>query len=101
MSKVAGVLEFKARAGQGTALAQCIASAKPHVDQEAGTLSWLVLQSRTDPDTVFLVDVFADDDSLIAHMQGSAAKQILEAVPAYLAEEIRMHPSAIVEAKGA
>ena len=34
-------------------------------------------------------------------MVGDAARQILGSVPELLAEEIRMHPSAIVSAKGA
>ena len=101
MTKVAGVLAFKAKAGKGAELAQRIAAAKPHVEKEQGTLTWLVLHSNADPETVFLVDVFADSPSLDAHMAGDAARQILGSVPELLAEEISMHPSAIVSAKGA
>ncbi len=45
MSNVAGVISFKAKPGQGEEVARLIANALPHVEQEPGTLTWLVLRS--------------------------------------------------------
>lgn len=99
MSHVAGVVPFKAKPGQGEEVARLIASALPHVEQEPGTLTWLVLRSEADPDLVFLVDLFADTGSRNAHMNGEAAKQIFATVPPLLAEPPALHPAAVTASK--
>ncbi|MDM9627796.1 putative quinol monooxygenase [Rhizobium sp. S152] len=100
MSKVGGVIPFKAKPGQGGEVARLISSALPHVEREPGTLTWLVLRSDADPDLVFLVDLFADDESRTVHMHGEAAKQIFATVPPLLAEPPSVHPATVAAAKG-
>lgn len=100
MPTVAGVIPFKAKAGQGYEVARLIAAALPHVERENGTPLWLVLQSNADPDTVFLVDLFSDAAGRDAHMSGEAAKQIFATVPPLLAEKPQIHPSDLIAQKG-
>lgn len=100
MANVAGLIPFKAKPGQGDQVARLISAARPHVEKEPGTLTWLVLRSNADPDMVFLVDVFADAASRDAHMAGAAAKQIMDTVPAHLREPLEVHPSDLVIRKG-
>ncbi|MBO9195382.1 antibiotic biosynthesis monooxygenase [Rhizobium sp. 16-449-1b] len=99
MSNVAGVISFKAKPGQGEDVARLIANALPHVEQEPGILTWLVLRSEADPDLVFLVDLFADTASRNAHLSGEAAKQIFATVPPLLAEPPVVHPATITASK--
>lgn len=99
MSRVAGVILFQAKPGLGGEVSRCIAEALPAVEKEAGTTLWLVLQSRSDSDAVFLVDLFDGDASLQAHMKGDAAKLIFATVPELLAKEPELHPSLVVASK--
>ncbi|MDE1175606.1 MAG: hypothetical protein PW789_03270 [Edaphobacter sp.] len=100
MSIVAGVISFKAKPNRGSELANLIAAALPHVQEEPGTPLWLVLRSNADPETVFLVDLFQNAESRSAHMTGDAAKLIFATAPELLAEEPVMHPSDLIAAKG-
>ncbi|MFD0986285.1 putative quinol monooxygenase [Methyloligella solikamskensis] len=100
MSKIAGVIPFKAKPGQGADVAQALADALPHVEKETGTPLWMVLHSEVDPDCVFLVDLFTDEAAREAHMKGDAAAQIFATVPDLLAEEPVIHPAKTIAHKG-
>lgn len=101
MNELAAVIPFRAKAGSGEEVARLIASALPHVEDEVGTTTWLVLRSEADPDLIFLVDLFANPESRNAHMSGQAAKLILASVPPLLAESPSIHPATIVARKPA
>ncbi|WP_293977111.1 antibiotic biosynthesis monooxygenase [Sphingomonas sp.] len=101
MTRVAGVVVFQAKPGFGEEAAGRIAAALPAVETEAGTTLWLVLRSQTDADKIFLVDLFDSEDSLNAHMSGSAASQIFATVPELLVREPELHPSAVIASKPA
>ncbi len=101
MNELAAVIPFRAKAGSGEEVARLIASVLPHVEDEAGTTTWLVLRSEADPDLIFLVDLFANPESRNAHMSGQAAKLILASVPPLLAESPSIHPATIVARKPA
>jgi quinol monooxygenase YgiN len=99
MGTVAGVIEFKAKAGQGAEVARLIAAALPHVEQESETPIWFVLHSNADPDTVFLVDLFTSAAGRDAHMHGEAAKQIFATVPPLLEVLPIIHPADLIAKK--
>jgi quinol monooxygenase YgiN len=101
MGTVAGVIQFKAKAGQGSEVARLIAAALPHVEQERDTPLWLVLRSNADPDTVFLADLFTGAAGRDAHMQGEAAKLIFATVPPLLEGPPVIHPADLIASKGA
>lgn len=98
MANLAAVVPFKAKTGRGDEVARLISNALPHVEHEVGTTTWLVLRSEVDPDLVFLVDLFADQESRDAHLNGEAAKLIFATVTPLLAEAPTIHP-AIVSAE--
>lgn len=100
MDQTAGVISFKAKPGKGAEVARALSAALPHVEEESGTSLWLILHSESDPDALFLVDLFHDQASRDKHMQGEAAKLIFETVPPLLAEEPRIHPADLVVQKG-
>ena len=100
MGTVAGVIEFKAKAGQGGEVARLIAAALPHVEQESETPIWFVLHSNADPDTVFLVDLFTSAAGRDAHMHGEAAKLIFATVPPLLEASPVIHPADLIARKG-
>jgi quinol monooxygenase YgiN len=99
MGTVAGVIEFKAKVGQGAEVARLIAAALPHVEQESETPIWFVLHSNADPDTVFLVDLFTSAAGRDAHMHGEAAKQIFATVPPLLEVLPIIHPADLIAKK--
>ncbi len=101
MTTVAGVISFKAKPRQGAEAARRIAAALPHVEAEQGTPLWLVLQSSSAPDTVFLVDLFTDAAAREAHMTGAAAAQIFATLPAELTESRKIQPADVEARKGA
>jgi len=101
MTRIAGVVVFKAKPGLGEEAAKRIAAALPAVEAEAGTTLWLVLRSNAEADTIFLVDLFDSEKSLDDHMSGSAAGQIFATVPELLAAEPELHPSAVIASKPA
>ena len=101
MTRVAGVVVFKAKPGLGEEAAKRIAAALPAVEAQAGTTLWLVLRSNVDADKIFLVDLFESEGSLNAHMSGSAASQIFGTVPELLATEPELHPSTVIASKPA
>ncbi len=101
MGTVAGVIEFKAKAGQGGEVARLIAAALPHVQKESETPLWLVLRSNADPDSVFLVDLFVGAGGRDAHMKGEAAKLIFATVPRLLEGPPVVHPADLIASKGA
>jgi quinol monooxygenase YgiN len=101
MTRIAGVVVFKAKPGLGEEAAKRIAAALPAVEAEAGTTLWLVLRSNASADTIFLVDLFDSAGSLNAHMSGRAASQIFATVPELLAAEPKLHPSAVIASKPA
>jgi quinol monooxygenase YgiN len=88
MGTVAGVIEFKAKVGQGAEVARLIAAALPHVEQESET------------HTVFLVDLFTGAAGRDAHMHGKAAKLIFATVPALLEASPVIHPADLIARKG-
>jgi quinol monooxygenase YgiN len=99
MTRIAGVILFKAKPGKGDQVASSIASALPAVETETGTTLWLVLRSNVDTDTIFLVDLF--DSEASAHMSGSAARLIFATVPDLLIQEPELHPSTVIASKPA
>lgn len=99
MTRVAGVIIFQAKPGMGEETAMKIAAVQPEVEAEPGTTQWLVLRSNTNPDSIFLVDLFDSETSLNAHMAGQAASQIFATVPELLAAEPELHPSVIIAGK--
>jgi quinol monooxygenase YgiN len=101
MAMVAGVIPFEAKPGKGEEVARLIAAALPEVENENGTPLWLVLRSNTNPDTVFLVDLFKDATARDAHLEGKAAEKIFAAVPALLASQPTIHPADLIASKGA
>lgn len=100
MGTPSGLITFKAKKGKGAVVAERIAAALPHVNAEEGTTHWLVIQSESDPDAVFLVDLFNSPQARDAHMTGDAAQQIFATVPELLAEAPHIHPAALIASKG-
>lgn len=100
METVAGVIVFKALPGKGSEVARLIAAALPAVEAETGTPLWLLLQSKADADTLFLVDLFKSEEGLDAHMKGEAAKMIFATVPDLLTGAPAIHPSQVIASKG-
>ncbi|MEK1932486.1 MAG: antibiotic biosynthesis monooxygenase [Pararhizobium sp.] len=101
MTRIAGVVVFKAKPGLGEEVTKRIAAVLPAVEEEPGTRLWLLLRSNASADTIFLVDLFDSEGSLNSHMKGNAASQIFATVPELLAAEPELYPSAVIASKPA
>jgi quinol monooxygenase YgiN len=73
----------------------------PAVEAETGTPLWLLLQSKADADTLFLVDLFKSEEGLDAHMKGEAAQDDLRK-PSRICSLVlpRSTPSQVIASKG-
>jgi quinol monooxygenase YgiN len=100
MSKTAAIVTFKAQAGKGNEVARLIGDALPEATAEHPMPLWLVLQSETDADTVYIVDVFVDAAGRDAHLAAPTATRIIAAVSEHLAAPIDIAGMKLISAKG-
>ena len=78
-----------AKPGKGTALAQAMADRCRAVQQEPGCLQYEVFQSALDPDTLILLELWADQAALDAHAQVNATQPPNLALAALRAAGVR------------
>jgi quinol monooxygenase YgiN len=65
---------MRAKPGKGAALAQAMAERCRAVQQEPGCQQFEVFQSALDPDTLVLLELWADQAALDVHAQVNAAQ---------------------------
>ena len=75
--------------GKGAELAQAMAERCRAVQQEPGCLQYEVFQSALDPDTLVLLELWADQAALAAHAQANAARTPHPGLAALRAEGTR------------
>lgn len=79
MPKVALLTRIKAKAGKGDEL---IAASQPlfeQVENEPGTLLYVMHRAKDDPDTFWFAELYTDDDAFAAH---SGSEVMAKAAPA-------------------
>jgi quinol monooxygenase YgiN len=83
------VITTHAKPGKGTELAQAMADRCRAVQQEPGCLQYEVFQSALDPDTLILLELWADQAALDAHAQANASRPPNPILVALRAGDIR------------
>lgn len=78
-----------AKPGKGTALAQAMADRCRAVQQEPGCQQYEVFQSVLDPDTLVLLELWADQAALDVHAHVNATRPPNPALAALRADGIR------------
>jgi len=83
------VITLHAKPGKGTELAQVMAERCRAVQQESGCQQYEVFQSALDPDTLVLLELWADQAALDAHAQVNATRPPNPALAALRADGTR------------
>lgn len=74
MSKVGAFVKFTARDGQRDALIAHLLKSVDLAKGEAGTEVWIVNGSPTEPNTVWLTEVYSSPEAQAAHSNSEAAQ---------------------------
>ena len=83
------VITTYAKPGKGTELAQAMADRCRTVQQESGCQQFEVFQSALDPDTLVVLELWADQAALDAHAQVNATRPPHPTLAALRADDIR------------
>jgi quinol monooxygenase YgiN len=82
------VVTMRAKPGKGAALAQAMAGRCREAQQEPGCQQFEVFQSALDPDTLVLLELWADQAALDVHAQVNAARPPNPAIAALRADGV-------------
>jgi quinol monooxygenase YgiN len=82
------IVTMHAKPGKGAALAQAMADRCRAVQQEPGCQQFEVFQSALDPDTLVLLELWADQAALDVHAQVNAAQPPNPALAALRADGV-------------
>ena len=77
MHKPGMVVEFTAKAAEAEAFAQILDDALSLVKPGPGTTPWMGVRAVDDPNTFFVVNLYADHAALERHVNGPAAALVL------------------------
>jgi autoinducer 2-degrading protein len=67
MPNVSMLAKVTVKKGKGDELIAAFNSLVEHVDQEPGTLLYIMNRAKDDPDVFWFSELYADDDALAAH----------------------------------
>jgi quinol monooxygenase YgiN len=84
MNRVGHIVRFVAKPGLGEGLSQQLAKSIKVVRSETGTEVWIVQISATDPDTVWLYELYRDADALNAHSSTQEHHASIKRMTAFL-----------------
>ena len=94
------MIKFNAQPGRGDALADHLAQSADLAQDEPGTELWIVHRSPTDPDTVWVYEVYASDAARAAHEATDAYQKAREGTGALLGGPPEVIPLIPVGGKG-
>jgi autoinducer 2-degrading protein len=86
MPKVALLSRVKAREGQGDELIAAFQPLFELVEEEPGTLLYVLHRSTDDPDLFWVCELYADDESFAAHRTSDAMAAATPALAELIAE---------------
>jgi quinol monooxygenase YgiN len=97
MTKVALLVELKAKPQKVEEVAQFLAGAQPLAMAEPGTITWYA--ARLSTDTFMIFDTFADDAGRQAHLSGPIAAALMAHADDLLAEPPQIRQAEILADK--
>jgi (4S)-4-hydroxy-5-phosphonooxypentane-2,3-dione isomerase len=86
MPKVALLSRVKAKEGRGEELIAAFQPVFELVEEEPGTLLYVLHRSREDPDLFWVCELYADDDAFAAHRTSDAMAAATPALAEFIAE---------------
>ncbi len=100
MSKTAVLAKITAKAGQRDALRAELAKMFPVVAEEAGTQAYVLHDDLGDADTVWMYELYVDDEALAVHSGSAAMAEMFTSLAGLVAEPPMLVLARPVEAKG-
>ncbi|MDO8389933.1 MAG: putative quinol monooxygenase [Actinomycetota bacterium] len=91
MSKVSLWVRIPVKPGTRAAAAKAFQFAVDNVQNEAGTLTYIVLEEEADPDAIFVFEVYSDHDALAAHGGSDWFKEFGPMLAGFAAGKPEMH----------
>jgi quinol monooxygenase YgiN len=88
---------LEAKPNQVEALQTFLRDAQALADQEPGTAAWFAL--RMGPTTFAIFDVFPDEESRQAHLNGEIAKALMAQADTLLAQPPQIHQLDVIASK--
>ena len=89
MSKVCLVVKLVAHEGRGDEIVRAFEPMFAQVEQEPGTEAYALNRASSDPDTLFLYELYADGSALESHLQSDVMKAVFAVVSECVKERER------------
>jgi len=97
MVKIALWVPLEAKPGKEEEVAKFLISARPLVEEEAGTISWYAL--RMGPASFGIFDTFVADEGRQAHLAGKVAAALMAKAPDLFAKPPEIFTLEVLSAK--
>ncbi len=97
MVRYALYVPIEAKPDKAEEVANFLRDAQTLAEQEPGTTAWFAL--RMGPTTFAIFDVFPDEDSRQAHLNGEIAKALMEHADELLAQPPQIHQLDVIASK--
>ena len=79
-------VKLSAAEGKGDELLAAVSSILPTVEDEAGTLAYLLHRDDNDPDTIWMYERYTDVDALVTHSSSDAMAALMGEVGGLLGD---------------
>jgi (4S)-4-hydroxy-5-phosphonooxypentane-2,3-dione isomerase len=86
MPNVALLAKFRVKEGKGEELVAAFNSFFEHVNQEPGTLLYVMNRAKDDTDVFWFSELYADDDAFAAHSGSEAMAKAMPTLGPLIAE---------------
>jgi quinol monooxygenase YgiN len=101
LSEVAQVAIFVAKPGNGPEVLKALNNAFEAAQSEKGTKVYTIHESTTDPDTIWMYELYEDTDAQQGHSTSEATAQLRSAVAELLSEPLSVHRGSVHRALSA
>ena len=91
MSKVSLWVRIPVKPGTRAEAAEAFQFALDNVQNEAGTLTYILLEEEADPDALFVFELYSDHDALAAHGGADWFKEFGPKLAPFAAGKPEMH----------
>lgn len=88
MSRIAQYARFAAKEGLGGKVREALEEAALAAAEEPGTLLYLIHDSQTEPDTIWMYELYENSDAQAAHSGSEATARLRATVGDLLAEPL-------------
>ena len=100
MSYIAQYARFAAKEGLAGKVREALEEAATAAAEEPGTLLYLIHDSQTEPDTLWMYELYASPEAQAAHSGSDATARLRAAVAALLSEPLTVTRGSALNSQG-